>query len=352
MPQIITTGYRQLLAEANEAIETITPQEAMALLDRDDVQFVDLRDVRELEIAGRIPGAFHAPRGMLEFWIDPASEYFKPVFGQNKRFVFFCAAAWRSALAAQIARRMGLDPVCHIEGGFSAWRKAGGPVIDRGPGRKGMKLILGNRNYSSWSLRPWLALKQAGIKFDEEVVRLDFTEDNVALLDFSPSKRVPVLLHEGEQIWDSLAIMEYVHELYHRAGLWPRNPVARAHCRSISAEMHAGFTALRSECPMNMRRPHGTIPISEAAMADIHRIEQIWVDCRSRFGGDGPFLFGKRFTIADAMYAPVVSRFATYEIVVNDTAATYMNTIQSMPAYREWKAAALREDWVIPEDEV
>lgn len=128
MPQTITTGYKQLLAEANAQIETIPVEEALNLVGRDDVQLVDLRDPRELEREGKMPGAFHCPRGMLEFWIDPESPYAKPQFQQDKKFVFFCAGGWRSALAAATAARMGLKPVAHIEGGFSAWKKAGGKV--------------------------------------------------------------------------------------------------------------------------------------------------------------------------------------------------------------------------------
>ncbi|MBL8590924.1 MAG: rhodanese-like domain-containing protein [Methylobacteriaceae bacterium] len=128
MPQTITTGYKQLLAEANARIETIAVGDALSLVGREDVVLVDLRDPRELEREGRMPGAFHCPRGMLEFWIDPESPYAKPQFQQDKKFVFFCAGGWRSALAAATAARMGLKPVAHIEGGFGAWKKAGGPV--------------------------------------------------------------------------------------------------------------------------------------------------------------------------------------------------------------------------------
>jgi len=128
MPQKITTGFRALVDAAEREIETVPVDAAIALHGRDDVAFIDVRDVRELEREGRIPGAFHCPRGMLEFWLDPQSPYFKPVFGEDKRFVFFCAGGWRSALAAQTAHRMGLRPVAHIKGGFGEWRKAKGPI--------------------------------------------------------------------------------------------------------------------------------------------------------------------------------------------------------------------------------
>ena len=128
MPQRITYGFRAMLEAANNVIETVSPAEAVALHGRDDVVFVDLRDPRELRREGRVPGAFHAPRGLLEFWIDPDSPYHKPIFAEDKRFVFFCAGGWRSALAAETATRMGLKPVAHVEGGFRAWKEAGGPV--------------------------------------------------------------------------------------------------------------------------------------------------------------------------------------------------------------------------------
>ncbi|MEJ8574687.1 rhodanese-like domain-containing protein [Microbaculum marinum] len=138
MPQNITTGYRKLVDDALAEVETISPEQAKDLLGRDDVVFVDIRDIRELSRSGRMPGAVHAPRGMLEFWIDPESPYHKPIFAEDKRFVFFCAGGWRSALAAQTASRMGLQPVCHIDGGFGAWEKAGGRVEkpEAAPGEK------------------------------------------------------------------------------------------------------------------------------------------------------------------------------------------------------------------------
>ena len=131
MAQKITVGYRKLVDDALAEIETLSPAEAIALHGKDDVVFVDLRDVRELARSGKVPGALHAPRGMLEFWIDPESPYHKPIFAEDKRFVFFCAGGWLSALAAQVAKRMGLAPVCHVDGGFGAWEKAGGPIVDK-----------------------------------------------------------------------------------------------------------------------------------------------------------------------------------------------------------------------------
>lgn len=139
MPQVITKGYKALLAEAEAKVETLSVEQANALVGRDDVVFVDLRDPRELEREGRMPGAFHCPRGMLEFWIDPESPYAKPVFQQDKRFVFFCAGGWRSALAAQAAQEMGLKPVAHVAGGFGAWKKAGAPLDAPEPRNAGDK---------------------------------------------------------------------------------------------------------------------------------------------------------------------------------------------------------------------
>ena len=213
MPQKITTGFRALVDAAEREVETLSVEDAVKLHGRDDVVFVDLRDPRELEREGRMPGAFHCTRGMLEFWIDPESPYHKPQFAQDKRFVFFCAGGWRSALAAQTAQRMGLKPVAHIAGGFGAWKKAGGPV--EAPTRKrprreaafarligaiskirlsaagarsdadrcneqgtamALSLVIGNKNYSSWSFRPWIAMRNAGIPFSETVISLDAPE--------------------------------------------------------------------------------------------------------------------------------------------------------------------------------
>jgi glutathione S-transferase len=211
-------------------------------------------------------------------------------------------------------------------------------------------LVVGNRNYSSWSLRPYMALKMAGIPFDEKLVRFDdhakFARDIVKI---SKAARVPVLLVNGRAIWDSLAIMEYAAEL--KPSLWPSNSSARATARSVTAEMHSGFQALRNACPMNIRRKPKAIKLDDAAMANIKRIEKIWTECRKEFGKGGPFLFGK-FTNADAMYTPVASRFETFDIPVAKTARDYAKALLETHAFQSWKAQAVGEPWIVEEDEV
>lgn len=207
-------------------------------------------------------------------------------------------------------------------------------------------LVLGNKNYSSWSLRPWLAMRQAGIAFDEVVIPLYRPESKTALLEHSPAGKVPVLVHDGRAIWDSLAIMEYLAETFPAAGLWPEDPTARALARCISAEMHAGFARLRASMPMDLREHLPGKGRSDAVEADIARITAIWRDCRARFGDGGPFLFGP-FSIADAMYAPVATRFRTYGVGLDTTCQAYAEAVLALPAFLEWQAAALQEPWVI-----
>jgi glutathione S-transferase len=213
-----------------------------------------------------------------------------------------------------------------------------------------LKLVIGNKNYSSWSMRPWIGLKAAGIPFDEEVISLYGDGSREQILRHSPSGKVPVLVDGDVHVWESLAILEYAAEKFPNAGLWPSDPAARAHARAISTEMHAGFAALREECGMNLWRPPAQKPLSADTKANIARIDEIWTDCRARFGKGGPFLFG-RFGAADAMYAPIVGRFVTYAIDVSPVASSYVRAMTSLVAYREWKSAALRESWVIPKFE-
>jgi glutathione S-transferase len=210
-----------------------------------------------------------------------------------------------------------------------------------------MKLIIGNKNYSSWSMRPWIGLRAAGIAFDEEVISLYVDGSKEQILKHSPAGKVPVLTDGATHVWESLAILEYAAEKFPAAGLWPADAAARAHARAISTEMHAGFAALRNECGMIMWRPPAKKSLSADAQANIARIQAIWTDCRARFAAAGPFLFG-RFTAADAMYAPVVARFATYMIDVSPAVAAYMAAMMALPAWREWRRAALSESWVIP----
>mgnify|MGYP001460693862 CR=1 FL=1 len=214
-----------------------------------------------------------------------------------------------------------------------------------------LTLIIGNKNYSSWSLRPWLAMKQAGIAFTEKLIPL-FGEDwDGEIARHSPSLKVPLLECGELRVWDSLAILEFLAEKFPAAHLWPADIEARAAARSVSAEMHSGFTALRTHMPMNIRK---TLP-GKGRKGDIHkdieRVHAIWGDCRSRFGEGGPFLFGA-FGNADAMFAPVASRFATYSVALDDVCQAYADAVLALPAFQEWAAAARAEPWVIDEDEV
>jgi glutathione S-transferase len=210
-----------------------------------------------------------------------------------------------------------------------------------------LTLVIGNKNYSSWSMRPWLAMRANNIAFDEVFVPLYTGEaGKQRILSFTRSGKVPVLVDGDVTIWDSLAIIEYLAERFDDKRIWPEDRARRAHARSISAEMHSGFAALRNECGMNLRRPVRAIALSADAQADVARIQQIWIECRERYGKLGPFLFGA-FGGADAMFAPVVHRFRTYAIEVADEAQAYMDTMMSVPAFAEWTRAALAETLVI-----
>jgi glutathione S-transferase len=210
-----------------------------------------------------------------------------------------------------------------------------------------LKLVIGNKNYSSWSMRPWLALRACDIAFDEIFIPLYTGDaDKQRILGFTHSGKVPALIDDDITIWDSLAIIEYIAEKFPEARLWPEDRARRAHARSISAEMHSGFMALRNECGMNLHRPVRVVALSADARANVARIEQIWSECRGRYGKSGPFLFGA-FGAADAMFAPVVHRFRTYAIEVGPVARDYMNTMMSLPAFQEWTKAGLAETLVI-----
>jgi glutathione S-transferase len=212
-------------------------------------------------------------------------------------------------------------------------------------------LVIGNRNYSSWSLRGWLATSLSGIAFETELVRLSEPGSHAALLSHSPAGKVPVLKHGERVVWDSLAIIEYLAELCPDAGLWPADPDARAMARSITAEMHAGFAALRANMPMNLRKALPGKGRGPGVAEDIARIGAIWRDARGRFGQDGPFLCG-RYSAADAMYTPVASRFRTYGVELDATCQAYVDAALTWPAFLTWRTAALDEPWIIPEDEV
>jgi glutathione S-transferase len=214
-----------------------------------------------------------------------------------------------------------------------------------------LRLIIGNKNYSSWSLRPWFAMTVAGIPFEEELIPLHTPEFKVRLAVVSPAGRVPVLIDGDVHVWESLAILEYLHEKFPQAKLWPQDAKGRAHARVVANEMHAGFVPLRNACPMNLLRPVTTPGLAADVQANVARIDAMWSDCRARFGAaGGPFLFGA-FTAADAMYAPVVSRFRTYGIAVSEPSRAYMEAILALPAWRAWHDAAARETWVLPHDE-
>ncbi|BBE71484.1 glutathione S-transferase family protein [Oharaeibacter diazotrophicus] len=214
-----------------------------------------------------------------------------------------------------------------------------------------MKLVIGNKNYSSWSLRGWLAAKAAGLPFEEVLIDLDGPGTAAEIGAHSPSGRVPALIDGDVVVWDSLAIGEYLAEKAPAAGLWPADAGARAFARSIVAEMHAGFGALRNHMPMNIRRPPAPRPPDDAVAADVARIAAIWREARGRFGTGGPYLFG-RFTLADCAYAPVASRFATYSVPLDDVCAAYVESVLSHPAMVEWSTAARAETWVVAADEV
>jgi glutathione S-transferase len=214
-----------------------------------------------------------------------------------------------------------------------------------------LKLVIGNKNYSSWSFRPWIAMKVAGIAFEEEVISLDAADFKQRVSKVSGTGKVPALADGGVKVWESLAILEYLGETFPQARLWPADPAARAHARAIAAEMHAGFVPLRRHLPMNMWRPVIRRELTPEARANVRRIEDMWTDCRTRFGAGGPFLFGG-FGAADAMYAPVVSRFHTYAVDIGPMARAYMDAVMALPAWQQWRTAALGEPWVLLEDEV
>jgi glutathione S-transferase len=212
-----------------------------------------------------------------------------------------------------------------------------------------LSLTMGNKNYSSWSLRPWILMKHLGLAFRERVLPLDTPEFARDIAAQSPTRRVPILRHGDLLIWDSLAICEYASEL---AGAgWPRDRAARAVARSACAEMHSGFGALRSQWPMNARAEGRKTGEDAGRDGDIARIQQLWAECRMRFGASGPWLFGD-YSVADAMFAPVVLRFRTYGARLDESPASYLATTLADPYMREWLDAARAETWTIEASEI
>ena len=203
------------------------------------------------------------------------------------------------------------------------------------------ELTISSKNYGAWALRGWLMARLAGLDFHEKVIPADDPAMKAEMLLLSSSMRVPSLLHKGIAVWDTLAIGEYLNEIKPRAQLLPADAKARAHCRAICGEMHSGFAALRGALPMNLKAHHPGFKVWSRAQADIDRIQQIWRECLQQY--EGPYLFGTKPTLADAMYAPVVTRFMSYDVAMDAPCASYAQTIMALPAMQEWRAEALRE---------
>jgi glutathione S-transferase len=208
-------------------------------------------------------------------------------------------------------------------------------------------LVIGNKLYSSWSMRPWLTMRAFGLPFVEKVIPLYQPDTKAEILLHAPSGKVPALIDDDVAVWESLAIIEYLAEKHPGKNIWPADPKARAHARCASGEMHAGFQALRRACPMNLAKRFAPKDRGPETAADIDRITAIWRDARKTFGAGGPFLYGA-FSAADAMFAPVVTRFDTYQIKVEHEIRAYMDAVLTSPAYLEWRASALKEPWVLP----
>ena len=209
-----------------------------------------------------------------------------------------------------------------------------------------LHLIIGNKAYSSWSMRPWVAMKAMGLSFRETVIPLYEPSSPEAIRKFSAAGKVPALQHGGITVWESLAILEYLAEAFYDKPWWPTDPHARAVARSISSEMHAGFQPLRQHMSMNLRKVFPAKPIAPEVQDNITRIQNIWSECRTKFGAEGPFLFGA-FSNADAMYAPVVTRFKTYSVELTPICRAYSDAVLAHPAVKQWYADATREKWVI-----
>ena len=213
-----------------------------------------------------------------------------------------------------------------------------------------LTLVIGNQNYSSWSMRPWVLMRQLAIEFEEVKLKFNSVQWEESIARWSPSGLVPVLWRDGVAVWDTLAILETLAEWYPDRGVWPADAAARAFARSACAEMHAGFRDLRSSMPMNIRSSHPGKGKTAATRANIERIERIWAQARERHGGGGPFLCGA-FGAVDAMYAPVVMRFATYAVALSPESARYCEAMRAAPGVRAWVQAALQEKEFVADDE-
>lgn len=212
-----------------------------------------------------------------------------------------------------------------------------------------MKLLIGNRNYSTWSLRPWLVLKHFDILFEDEVLQLSGPGWRETLAARSPTGKVPVLIDGDLVVPETIAIIEYLADRFPEAGIWPRDIADRARARAAAAEMHAGFSALRTHAPMNLRASHPGRVDADLVSKDLRRVETLWGDLLGRSGG--PYLFGA-FTAADAMFAPLATRIRTYDLPVSDLAARYVEAIYALPAFQHWLGLALQEPWIVDDDEI
>jgi glutathione S-transferase len=215
-------------------------------------------------------------------------------------------------------------------------------------------LVIGNKCYSSWSMRPWLVMKHFGIPFEEVLIPfgtpLNSPEWKAQVLRYSPAGKVPVLVDRDVTVWESLAIIDHLADEHPDLPIWPRDRAARGLARALAAEMHAGFAALRAACPMDLGKRYAARDRGPAVAADVERVGAIWRTARERFGRGGPFLFGA-FCAADAMYAPVVTRFSTYSLPADGTAQAYIEAVSALPAFREWREAGLAEPWIVPDNE-
>lgn len=216
-----------------------------------------------------------------------------------------------------------------------------------------MKLVIVNKAYSSWSLRPWLLMSVKGIPFEEDLIPLDTPEFRPRVSAYGAGGTVPILVDGDVTVWESLAIMDYLGDAFPEKGIWPSERRARAFARTISAEMHAGFRGLRAACPMNLRKRYASRDRGDLVAKDVARVAQLWSTARASFGAQagGPFLFGD-FTAADAMFAPVVTRFQTYSIPAEPALRAYMDAVLDLPAFRAWQEAGMRETWIVAHDEV